>query len=193
MKQTGFAPILILVGIVIITTVAAGAYFFGKTSVKVPASKPQVTASPTPQQTNLPFPVSNETAGWKTYQGETSYTYDGSTKFEIRYPAKWERKGDVLYPLGRNPDQGIESRIILGAAANGSNLFETKEKRKFPAGIAGYRWSEQGEMIRMASGVANFDRDNVSYIFVAMNIPLSESRKYEDIFNQILSTFKFID
>lgn len=87
--QKGFAPILIILGIVLLLGVAGGAYYFGQVSVKVPTS-PSQTPVPTSQTsisptqpvvktTVSPTPtVVDETANWKTYTGN---------KYSFKYPA----------------------------------------------------------------------------------------------------------
>lgn len=46
-KQRGFAPILILIGILVLIIIASGAYYLGKSSVNPIISQPQASASPT--------------------------------------------------------------------------------------------------------------------------------------------------
>ena len=78
--QKGFAPILILVGILVIVAVAGGAYFLGKqTTIHQFSLTSDASPAPTGAGNN---PVPNgtgETANWKTY---TNSEY----KFSFRYP-----------------------------------------------------------------------------------------------------------
>lgn len=82
LMQKGFAPILILVEILVIMAVAGGVYYFAKfQSVKPQNSLVSQTSQPTinPQPTQ----TSNETVSWKTY---TNTKYG----FTFRYPPFWD-------------------------------------------------------------------------------------------------------
>ena len=83
MSQKGFAPILILVGILIIATVAGGAYYFGKNSSSLRGTneKSDAAISPTSSPIYSPSPSMDETANpdsiganWKTYTNIKYYT-----------------------------------------------------------------------------------------------------------------------
>lgn len=107
--QKGFAPILVLIGIIVIIAIAGGAYFLGKLPIK-PADKgskactqeakicpdgssvgrsgPNCEFSPCPSATPKPIDVSlapagaGETANWKTYT-------DTENRFTLKYPLEW--------------------------------------------------------------------------------------------------------
>ncbi len=91
-KQNGFAPIIILVGILVIVAIAGGAYYFGKSqSVKQAAlpSPNSVVTSQTPQPTavsqttSIPSPSSiDETASWKTYTNI-------KVEYSLQYPSNF--------------------------------------------------------------------------------------------------------
>lgn len=74
--QKGFMPILILVGILIITAVAGGAYYLGRLATSKPSPAP---VSQTPQPTLSTVPVTDETVNWKTYE-------DLDLGFSLKYP-----------------------------------------------------------------------------------------------------------
>lgn len=73
--QKGFAPVLILVGILVIMAIAGGAYYFGKISNKPTPTPPLVTQT-------QPTKAVDETANWKTFVN-TVYGYS------ISYPSDW--------------------------------------------------------------------------------------------------------
>jgi|GEM_PF-3384263 hypothetical protein len=79
--QKGFAPVLILVGILVIIGVAAGAYFFGKSQVTKSESQNQTAVSPNSQPIMTPTSSSDETANWKTFSSKYGYS--------LRYPVEW--------------------------------------------------------------------------------------------------------
>lgn len=149
--------------------------------VRVP-SNIQIGFSPTPA----------ENTEWKTYIGETGYTTDGSSKFSIEYPSDWFLENNTLYPIGKNEDRGIETRLILGALGNGSINFT--DTRHFPAGEAGYYWnkSSYGQSDYVNAG-ASFVKDNNAYIFILENLPTEYEPEYEDLFDQILASFRFVE
>lgn len=154
----------------------------------------QRTSTPSPVQSPVPTPQANpdlappDTANWKIYLGETGYTTEGSTIFQISYPPEWKIEKNILYPLGQIEDKGFETRIILGALGHGwVGKTETKE---FPAGTAKYSWVNIGQQI---SAFASFEKDKNTYIIEIVNLPSAYDNEYKILFDQILSTFKFID
>lgn len=176
--KKGFVLPLIIIIVVAITVV--GVFYLGKkslTSILNQTTQPQ--ASPTP----------DPTASWKTYQGETAYTHDGSSMFTIKYPADWTLKGNVLYPLGqtseKNTDNGTDISFTLGAGGRelGGGAYE-KEQKEFPAGKFFYYWGEKDIL-------AVLDKGNQSYIFEAHGNFGQDQARYRMIFDQMLSTFKF--
>ncbi len=86
--QRGFAPILILVGILILGLVAGGVYYSwtGKSANPIPPPTPVVTSVSQPssasQATPIPSPDSDETANWKTYT-------DSTLVASFKYPSNW--------------------------------------------------------------------------------------------------------
>ena len=79
MRQRGFIPILILVGILVIAVAVSGAYYMGtRKPATVPSPTPVVTSS-SPSDASPAPNGAGETANWKTYT---------NTKlgYEIKYP-----------------------------------------------------------------------------------------------------------
>lgn len=127
---------------------------------------------------------------WKTYQGETMYTRDGSTSFMIKYPPQWKLDKNMLYPLeidtNENPYSGKNPVIILGAGGHdGPANYQTKN---YPAGKAKYYWKVSSD--NKAYGIASFSINDRDYIFEALRIPGDKSKQYELLFNNMLTTFK---
>lgn len=100
--QKGFAPVLVLVGILVLAAVTAGAYYFlkensptvyfGKSQVSKPQPPIPVVTSPTPQATPTPSSTPDETANWKIYNsgdGNFSFKYPEDWIYETR---KWDRR-----------------------------------------------------------------------------------------------------
>ncbi len=96
MRQRGFAPIIILVGILVIAVVAGGAYYFGtRNSVITQPQSQNPLVTSTPQTTvipqTIPSPTTSssnlDTANWKTY---TNSKYG----ILINYPAAYSYKAE---------------------------------------------------------------------------------------------------
>lgn len=98
MLQKGFAPIVLILGILLISSgIIGGAYYFKTTleKPKVPEQKPT-----TPKATPTPTSV-DETANWETYE-------DAKWDFQIKHPRGWKSSVinyyDVNSPNANNPD-----------------------------------------------------------------------------------------
>lgn len=124
--QRGFTPVIILVGILVITVIVGGAYYFGKSkSVKPEAvSSPNpVVASQTPQPTAISQTISSssstttdETANWKTH-------IDQENNFYFKYPSNWLMKSGNLpnsTPVFQKPNTQYDDS---GRLAEGSFVF----------------------------------------------------------------------
>jgi len=100
-KQNGFAPILILIAIVVVGAIG-GAYYLG--TKKAPEPQTSTTSSPAVQTTPSPSSTPDETADWKTYT---------NTKigFVIKYPPNivpLAISGLGLGPVDGNDLDGLE-------------------------------------------------------------------------------------
>ncbi len=184
-NQKGFAPILILVGILAIIAVAGGAYYFGKS--QNPKPQPQATTTPSsiPDASREPN-GSAETANWKTYTGMTSKNNGHQGQISIKYPPQWLLQGSILYPFAENKD----IFVLLGDGPRGG--LALSDTKTFPAGVAIYEWIEMPESSGRIWGRADFLINSISYNFGVEGLPIKYSEEYQKIFNQILSTFKFI-
>lgn len=76
MKQKGFAPIIILLTVLVLFGIVGGmVYFKGKTN-QLKSTEPQISPAPSTSQTKQ---ISN----WKTFQGQSfSFQYPDSWKFD---------------------------------------------------------------------------------------------------------------
>ncbi|MDO8577043.1 MAG: hypothetical protein Q7R82_01740 [Candidatus Daviesbacteria bacterium] len=100
--ERGFAPLILLVGMLVIIGVAGGAYFFGKSQVAKSQPSNPVIASQTPQITPTPASTPDETANWKTYS-------NNANGYSLRYP------GDLLIETDKacNRLSGTDDNIML--------------------------------------------------------------------------------
>ena len=83
MNQRGFSPILIVLGIVVMTAVVGGAYYLGQNNLSlqgVPSKTNDVAISPTPSPSANPDSIGND---WKTYSNT-------KLKFSFRYPKDYK-------------------------------------------------------------------------------------------------------
>lgn len=84
MNQKGFASIFIVLGIVLILSIAGGAYFLNKKSNFVAPKEVPITLTPTPIKTITPT-ISIVSSGSAQYASP-----EGSLpKYSFNYPAKW--------------------------------------------------------------------------------------------------------
>lgn len=85
--QKGQTPVLILVGILIIMAVAGGAYYLGKSQAPKPKPQNSVVTSQTPQSTPISFLTPDLTINWKQYLGsDFTFKYPSSWTFGASDP-----------------------------------------------------------------------------------------------------------
>lgn len=186
LMQRGFAPILIILLVAIILGI--GGYFaYSSRGVAPKAGDVAIYSTPAPiESTSLA-----DTSNWKTYNGETVYTSDGSSSFEIKYPSGWQIEGNVLYPLGKNSDKGLETKIVLGAGgSDGVPEGFVISKKQFSSGISDYFWGKPTQF-KTVNSIATFSKGQNSYIFEVFNIPAERDLEFQKIFDQMLNSFKF--
>lgn len=182
--------LLIIVSFLTFASLAASGWLFYQ-NLQLQKQISQLQTRPSPSPAATPMPSTDPTADWKTYEGITAY----SGKFSIKYPSSWElkrssEKGDILYPLGDINADIMNYKapyILLGVGGHGGGC-EAKIM-SFGNNPAKYCWGEFG-------GLASFEKDNKSYILEAYyygNPPNLTNEEYQNIFNQILSTFKFLE
>jgi|SRR3989344_1379158 len=201
MKQKGQMQVLILIGIIILVSVAGGVYYLGRSSKSAPS-----VAQPVPTQAVKTTPsVSESTSSadmtnWKTYTNSTvGYTIKYPQGFEIELIGDRDiiisrigvpRGGQggnqpfgfmVLYWRG---DKGLPSGDDLPGA-----LAENTTINGFSAVNKKYSTTSQ-----YAKDVFIADKDNKRVI--RASIATEGDKGYEEssfkVFNQILSTFKFL-
>ena|SRR3990170_8270888 len=209
--QKGFAPIIILVGILVITLVAGGAYYFLK--LKTPEQKAcimdvkicpdgssvgrsgpncEFARCPTPKPSPSSTP-SDETSNWKTYTNKIK-------GYLIKYPNEWQVSEDILTSdFSSSPYTSIvKGKLDVQATVN---IFV--EKKTTPASflpseiLKEFKFKETTfnsyqAVVAISSGFNTqkwifINNDSKAYV---LNTWGAEEDQEE--INQILSTFKFL-
>lgn len=207
MRQKGFSPITIVVGILLIFTVAFGAYFLGTKNNKPSTQTEQTTTktNPTPVASTTPLTIVDETANWKTYVNKTH-------KYTVKYPRDWE-SGEAAHgmsavepifiaPLSKETVSDLEVQIIiridpLTSGCKGDeviNIDKVKgyKQKKIVNGETVELKGANGEVIPSKKfAYSTIDacviRGNEIYVFNFVDKDYSR----EKIIDQIISTFKF--
>ncbi len=201
--QKGFAPILILVGILVIALVGGGAYYFGtkkapaqQTSQPVTAPEPmtqQLPTSPVPDASPVPTGI-DETANWKTYTNSIG-------KYEFKYPENiqltevgYNRGEFVILQIKSNegiqidirtkPEISLDDWLKKHNQSSGFDILSSKELL-----VDGVRAIQ----IHTSSIGMGGEREEGNSVYMIANGRLFQiaNGSTEEILNKILSTFKF--
>lgn len=116
MNQKGLTPILILIGVLIMTVMVYGAYYLGTNK----NSKPEQTTKNI-EQTSIKS-GQDETTNWKTYTL-------GNYGLSFKYPQDWQIMDITKEPLGRacNPPKNGSCHVpLIQNYQESRNLFERK-------------------------------------------------------------------
>lgn len=193
MTQRGFAAPLVLI-VVLLLLVAGGAYYLGRSGLPAPSPISQ-SISPAPN---------NQTADWKTY---TNARYGFSFKYPSSWlepdvnPGKMEFTGDTAIMFSSSnmlvlvgPSQPITP---LGRNVNYEETIDYYNQH-YPTfkdvKIAGVNTKEYEEQATVAvKGGTVFIKIPKSDNFVSLSMPFYDAAADQNIFDQILSTFRFIE
>lgn len=198
-KQKGQMQVLILIGIIILVSVAGGVYYLGR--INNPAPVPQ----PTPQQAvkSTPTPSASEStssadmANWKTFTLEN---------ITFKYPPDWKDPEYIKTESEQSAEiknQGRTQRIIVLSGVNKG--YTEQELYEFintlVAGGAEKLILDGSEAAKdkvtyqgtKTTTVYVTSKDKTSQYSISLNVLESYSdQEIDKILNQILSTFKFI-
>lgn len=213
-RQKGFAPIILLIGVLVITLAAGGAYYYYQSKQKLSTYSPPTPTNNTVQTT--PSPTPNPTANWETY--ENAY-------YSFKYPDDWDLEIDskkdsneiipsvyIHYHYTDDPSKGRYNfyfgdsiRFSIIKAVSNSNLdiyiqeiinnqgnIVSKIKDVVIDGIKGRRFTFGGQF---SADTIYAKRDDLIFN-ISHNEVVDKSHINsidETTYNQILSTFRFLD
>lgn len=201
--QKGFAPILILVGILVVGLIAGGAYYLGKSQVSKPQTQNPVVFSQTPLSTPMPSSIQDETADWKPY------TFDEG--FSVSFPSDWsqaERKNSFI----SSDKQGQIDITVMQRSSQYLNMpLADYAKIAFPAEVSVLPTSSSTERITTISGIIGYktlwrnpagqgpkiNEETITYFGMpsgnsSQTIQIScWDQECKDIYDKVISTFKF--
>ena len=201
-NQVGFTLPLILIGILLIAGIGAGAFFFGtQFSQKPQATTPAPVVSQTSQPTSVPTPTftpspSDETVNWKTYQ---------TPIFSFRYPPDYTVTTSIAnyYGVGKNTDPNVPGAgISIDSRLEGNNadfnqaIKITKEnltnivEENISGGvkISGKLGPGFGEGLSVVKVLLKYKNGAITLEYAGGGV----KEQYLPILKGILQTFKFL-
>lgn len=212
-KQTGyFLPAI--VAVIVLVIISVGGYFLYQKQIK-PTPTPQQTSQPTPSPTDASGAPTGaaETANWKTYTN-TDYNY------QLKYPPTWkietpsntsgigkptvyvnivsdiQFKNECCFPysIGINVYEKSENKTIQELGQEIIKDFKYTEETLNDMKI--YRTNSLSSQFGSEAVFVKIDKNN--YVSLALSPfnndkPFPNQEDQYEIFNQILSTFKFLD
>ena len=213
-KPTNWPKIILaaVVGFGLLAGSAYAGYYYGTQQVQQPETPSPVVSQPTPKPTPTPTqPVTDPTAGWETYT-------DIERRFSFRYPPAWEMNkvrgrmtGEIVSFDFWGPTQKPNTELYDGIAVifserenmEGLSPKEYALKENPPERDTGVTESEGTVSVGGRAGyklvVSGLGTSVLTYlpfgetlleiiVFGAVDDVL-----YSNQYNQILSTFKFLD
>ena len=210
--QKGLAPILI---IVLVSLAALGGYILYQNQTKF-IPPPQQISQPTPTPDETVYTEATESANWKTY----ILTESDLPKFSLKYPPNWQysiKPGNFSYALQKNLPN---TTIGFGELATENHIGEKVEPYLAPVFIIYisvgpdipniniedlYTYGEEfehrkikditvdGIPAKQISHIACLSGSCMNVLFKKNNILFDLSIMVnKKVFDQILSTFKFL-
>ena len=200
MKQKGFAPIFVLIAVLIIAAIG-GVYYFGTQKVPTPVVTPQNTT---------PSPIlSDETANWKVFSSK-------EFEFSLKYPGDYREAntlGETHNPSftffspdyqsasgGVNPEdnkkrEGIFLQVFICKKTPCYFLVDSNQKNKKDIIFQG-RSSKSYDYINTHGDnqlVLDILNDNYTYTLTLDVGPRNLTAEDRKLFELFVSTFKFLD
>jgi hypothetical protein len=180
---------LILLAIILLLVVGSGAYYLGAKQNKLIMQNQQKSVIPTITQ-SIPTSTPDPTANWKTY-------VDQNNTFSIKYPANWyvyEYKqgggtsiSDLPGDVAQNNSLKGHTSIIISDLLSSSPIFKDSSSKQFS--VNSYTGLRRNQSSSPGSGeVVDLYNPNGGN-----NVEITKNIDDNNMFDQILSTFKFIN
>lgn len=138
------------------------------------------------------FTTTAGTSTWKTY------SYTGAYSFNFKYPADWIKDSNTIYsPKAPKGVSGVGDKITIETFANDGQLsiesWRTKNMGDIvikdngvvsTAGVVAHQYIE--------GGIVNYISTYISEGSVIIKIGTPENTQFLNIYNQVISTFRFL-
>ncbi|MBI2018289.1 hypothetical protein HYS96_01145 [Candidatus Daviesbacteria bacterium] len=177
---------IILIGILVLAVVAAGAYYLGRQTTPKPSLAPVIT-SQTPQPSPSP---TDETANWKTY---TFKNPNIPYNYVISHPSEALVNEEIKGYSGKTilNINGGTMEILVNLDVQG----EVDPVKSESINVAGNETTKfyMNDTTVIIKAVPFPDAKNT--VLFQFNLPkdTQKAKELESVFDQILSTFKFIN
>ncbi|MDO8570767.1 MAG: hypothetical protein Q7R97_04250 [Candidatus Daviesbacteria bacterium] len=204
MNTKGFTSIIIILGIVLLLGIAGGAYYFGKSQVARPQST-QPTITPSSITDTSPAPTgTGETVNWKTYT-------DLANTYSMKYPSQLfpNTCGDGAFATESLYDCGSERIWLITVRELDADQLKSVRDLSIYSTISKKEVNINGDQYTQYNGLLDQKKwkgpgiyyskiwveipHNSRYYELAYTKENEKDKDYSEIFDQILSTFKFIN
>lgn len=206
MNQKGAAPILIILGVILLLGIVGGAYYFGQLSIKTPSSQVLVSNSQTsvsPSQTNTktiisPTSTVEGTANWKTYQSSKlgiefmyppDYSIQQISDISVHLLVPYRPKGQIM---------DVPIKFLRKIVFPKENMKKCDEKEDIVYDLRStdcYKDITIGGVagIKYAQGWDNIIITKNPELQIVIDGAIIYRFSYEETVDKILSTFKFVN
>jgi len=155
---------------------------------------PYLTATPTPTPFSAPSPTPDPTADWKTYTNTVSdYTLKYPPAFNIIESNQLLGNGeisDTKWNFSTTNDIPNVRIVVYKSDSNFAKSITPGEIQAVVGGKTATKTTTEGKTFTISYLVTNSTNTYLITLEVASK---QESSQYETLFNQVLSTFKFLE
>lgn len=212
MRRNGFAPIIIILAIVALAGLIGGAFYLGRQTnqpanffqITTPAGQTASVLTQAPATSLAPIIKTGETANWRMYVNDKYH-------FRMNYPSDWSVGNEEIYEniwirrletkegefprveMSMMVESGKISDLWLNKFREAGINTEASELRAI-GGINGKIYETEGVGDGTAGWRTDFVAEKNNQIYrIYLVSDLKYKNVYKNLFNQILSTFRFTD